>query len=310
MTPEANSTRAGIGQKDAVGLYLDSIAHHHLLQAWEEKELARIIEVGLFADHLLSSDDTPRPSHVSDAELMRLRAEGEQAKQRFIGANLRLVVSIARKYTRESLPFLDIIQEGNVGLIRAVEKFDYAKGFKFSTYATWWIKQAIFRGIAAHGHIVKLPVHVAEQISRITSASHRLTVELGHQPTPQDIADALGMDETDVVELTGYARSHASLDAPLSEGETATLGDLIASEDVMSDATGTVETNEQSAELVRMLEQLDERSADIVRRRHGLIDGRPNRLSEIGEHWGISAERVRQIERTAIAKLHSAVVAV
>ncbi|MDR2930044.1 MAG: sigma-70 family RNA polymerase sigma factor [Propionibacteriaceae bacterium] len=291
--------------RDAIGQYLENISHHQLLDAEEERELAHLIELGVFADHLLADHDTPRPDGASDAVLSQIADQGQAAKQRFIGANLRLVVSIARKYGRENLSFLDIIQEGNMGLIRAVEKFDHTKGFKFSTYATWWIRQAIFRGIAAQGHIVKLPVHVAEQISRIASATRRLTADLGQEPTPAQISDELGMSEAEVIELTGYARPHASLDAPLTQGETATLGDVIAVETAAAQASEAPDTTADMEMVSGWLDNLDERSADIIRRRHGLIDGRPNRLSEIGEHWGISAERVRQIERSAMTKLHT-----
>ena len=302
MTAHASPARTSAAtQKDTVGVYLEAIAQHPLLTAAEEVELARLIEIGVFAEYLLDNPDIRRTG-VTDEELIRMRDEGQEAKQRFIGANLRLVVSIARKHGRETLSFLDVIQEGNVGLIRAVEKFDYTKGFKFSTYATWWIRQAIFRGIAAHGHIVKIPVHVAEQISRVLSATRRLTSDLGYEPAPKQIADELGINEADVIELSAYTRSYASLDAPLTEGETVTLGDLISLKETAMD---TLDVAQDSQALNDMLGELDERSADIVRRRYGLLDGRPNRLCEIGEHWGISAERVRQIERNAIAKLHS-----
>jgi len=290
--------------KDGIGLYLDNISRHELLDADEEMKLAGLIEVGLFADHLLSSPGHGRPGRATDTELQIIRDEGEDAKRTFIGANLRLVVSIARKYGRQALPLLDVIQEGNVGLIRAVEKFDHTKGFKFSTYATWWIRQAIFRGIAAQGHIVKLPVHVAEQISRISSTSRRLTADLGHEPAPREIASELDLTEAEVIELTGYTRPHASLDAPLIEGENVNLGDIIALNDTAT-LLNPLDLNRDRDVLNDILDELDERSADIVRRRHGLVDGRPNRLAEIGEYWGISAERVRQIECTAMAKLRS-----
>ena len=291
-------------QKDTVGVYLISISSHDLLTAEEESDLAHRIEAGLYAEYLLSLPTEQRPVPATDEELGMIVEDGEQAKSRFIGANLRLVVSIAQKYRRETLPFLDIVQEGNVGLIRAVEKFDHTKGFKFSTYATWWIRQAIFRGIATHGHVVKLPVHIAERISKISTARRRLTAELGHEPTQDQLAKDVGMSEAEVIELTTFVRPHASLDAPLSEGESVTLGDLIS----LNDRGAPIATpiNEEDCEtLEEMLGELDERSADIVRRRFGLLDGRPNRLAEVGEHWGISAERVRQIERTAMAKLHS-----
>ena len=304
MTHAGLMRNANATQKDAVGLYLEGIARHPLLDPDQEVTLANQIEMGLYANHLLNSPEIPRPHDVTDEELRTIRDQGDEAKRTFIGANLRLVVSIARKYARQTLSLLDIIQEGNVGLIRAVEKFDYTKGFKFSTYATWWIRQAIFRGIAAQGHIVKLPVHVAEQISRISSTARRLTAELGYEPSSAEIAAALDMDEAEVIEMTTYARPHASLDAPLVEGEPVTLGDLIAKKDVTTPLAALDQTHDLQA-VNDILNELDERSADIVRRRFGLVDGRPNRLAEIGEHWGISAERVRQIERNAMAKLHS-----
>ncbi|MDR0782881.1 MAG: sigma-70 family RNA polymerase sigma factor [Propionibacteriaceae bacterium] len=294
-----SSTRS---TRDATGQYLEAISHHELLTAEEEVDLARRIELGVYASYLLENHQAV-PKKVAIADLEAIYADGQWAKQRFVAGNLRLVVSIARRYSRETLTLLDIIQEGNVGLIQAVEKFDYTKGFKFSTYATWWIRQAIFRGIAAHGHIVKIPVHVAEQISRITSTTRRLTAELGRDPSPGEVAAAVGIEEMELIELTGYVRRHASLDAPLITGESTTLGDLLAQgESTVPMSTGKPAETEAVTEL---LGELDERSADIVKRRYGLVDGRPNKLSEIGEHWGISAERVRQIERNAMAKLHT-----
>ncbi|MCL2471189.1 MAG: sigma-70 family RNA polymerase sigma factor [Propionibacteriaceae bacterium] len=304
MTATTGHSRSTvITEKDAIGLYLDSIAQHQLLDAAEEVDLACTMEAGVYADYLLAHPEVKRPMDATDEELAFMSRQGAEAKQKFIGANLRLVVSIARKYARETLSFLDIIQEGNVGLIRAVEKFDYTKGFKFSTYATWWIRQTIFRGIASQGHIVKIPIHVAEQISRIVSTTRRLAADLGHEPAPKQIAEELGVNEADIIELTNYTRSYASLDAPLVEGESVTLGDLIAiNEKTTPDPIGSAYPAQSLEEL---LGELDERSADIVRRRYGLVDGHPNRLAEIGEHWGISAERVRQIERKALAKLHT-----
>ena len=295
----ARNYRAINQSKDTVGLYLERIARYPLLSAAEEVELARRIELGLYADHLLREKTIPH--HVTPPKLESLRQEGHHAKQRFIAANLRLVVSIARKYSRDALPLLDLIQEGNVGLIRAVEKFDYTKGFKFSTYATWWIRQAIFRGIAAQGHIVKLPVHIAEQISKLSSTTKRLTVKLGHVPQPAEIAAELGVTEAAVIELTAYARSHASLDAPIGDDST-TLGDLIAHRDLTSPDDVVIDV-EASDDLRQLLDHLDERSADVIRRRFGLDDGRPAKLVDIGEAWGISAERVRQIEQSAMSRL-------
>jgi len=287
--------------KDTVGLYLERIARYPLLSAEDEVDLARQIELGLYADYLLDQGTIPR--HMTLTKLRQLRQQGQQAKQRFIAANLRLVVSIARKYNRDSLPLLDLIQEGNVGLIRAVEKFDYTKGFKFSTCTTWWIRQAIFRGIAAQGHIVKLPVHIAEQISKLSTTTKRLTLQLGRTPQPAEIAAELDLTDTDVNELMAFARSHASLDAPVGDDLT-TLGDLIAHRDVTMPDEVVIDTETTDA-LHQLLEHLDDRSADVIRRRFGLADGRPAKLVDIGEAWGISAERVRQIEQSAMNRLRT-----
>jgi RNA polymerase sigma factor, sigma-70 family len=302
-------TTDGIDGKDAVGLYLDGIAKTPLLTAAEEVELARVIEAGRFAQALLDGtiDDGQAATlrgDATDAELEQIAEEGEQAMQRFITANLRLVVSVARKYGRAQLPLLDLVQEGNTGLIRAVEKFDYTKGFKFSTYATWWVRQSISRGIAQQGRIVRLPVHVAEQVNQVSAVRRTLERRFGRDPELVEIADELGIAEEQVIELLRLARDHVSLDAPVEEDGDTALGDLLARElspgpdEVVLDA-------EDRARLDTMLESLDERSADVVRRRYGLLDGRQAKLADIAEIWGITAERVRQIERHAISKLRS-----
>ncbi len=303
-------TTDGIDGKDAVGLYLDGIAKTALLTAEEEVELARRIEAGLYAKALLDGEVTefergPDPVVASQEELEELVAIGEAAMTRFVTANLRLVVSVARKYGRAQLPLLDLVQEGNTGLIRAVEKFDYTKGFKFSTYATWWVRQSISRGIAQQGRIVRLPVHVAEQVNQIGAVRRTLERRLGREPELAEIGAELGIEEEKVIELIRYSRDHVSLDAPVEEDGDTALGDLIAREAAPGPDEMVLDAEER-ARLERMLGSLDERSADVVRRRYGLLDGRQAKLADIGAVWGITAERVRQIERHAIAKLRTA----
>ena len=297
----------GIDGKDAVGLYLDGIAKTPLLTAEDEVILAKRIEAGLFARALLNGTQPDALARVQAGtdELERIADEGAAALQRFITANLRLVVSVARKYGRAQMPLLDLVQEGNTGLIRAVEKFDYAKGFKFSTYATWWVRQSISRGIAQQGRIVRLPVHVAEQVNQVSAVRRTLERRLGREPELVEIADELGLTEEQVIDLLRLARDHVSLDAPVEEDGDTALGDLLARE--MSPGPDEMVLDaEDRARLDGMLSSLDERSADVVRRRYGLLDGRQAKLADIAAVWGITAERVRQIERHAIAKLRSA----
>ena len=308
-TARRTRTTDGIDGKDAVGLYLDGIAKTALLSAEEEVELARRIEAGLYAQALLDGEitDEDRGTAASDAttaELQELAEIGEAAMNRFVTANLRLVVSVARKYGRSAMPLLDLVQEGNTGLIRAVEKFDYTKGFKFSTYATWWVRQSISRGIAQQGRIVRLPVHVAEQINQVSAVRRNLERKFGRDPDLAEIAAELGIEEEKVVELIQFSRDHVSLDAPIEENGDTALGDLIARESAPGPDEVVLDAEER-ARLEQMLSRLDDRSADVVRRRYGLLDGRQAKLADIGEVWGITAERVRQIERHAIAKLRS-----
>ncbi|WP_152362840.1 sigma-70 family RNA polymerase sigma factor [Microlunatus speluncae] len=309
MVAQANRSRVseGIDGKDAVGLYLDGIAKTPLLTAEEEVQLAKSIELGLYAERILSGDVTDsergkKRAKASTEELEFLVEEGRRALQRFITANLRLVVSVARKYGRSQMPLLDLVQEGNTGLIRAVEKFDYTKGFKFSTYGTWWVRQSISRGIAQQGRIVRLPVHVAEQVNQVGAVRRTLERRLGRDPEIVEIADEMGIDPDRVVDLMRYGREHVSLDAPVEEGGDTALGDLIAREPMPGPDEVYLDA-EEHARLEALLDQLDDRSADVVRRRYGLLDGRQAKLADIGAVWGITAERVRQIERHAIAKL-------
>lgn len=296
----------GLG-KDSVGLYLDEIAKTPLLSAEEEVQLAHDIEIGLYAQKILEGK-IHTASDATELELEELVEIGKQSMQHFIKANLRLVVSVARKYGHKQMPMLDLIQEGNTGLIRAVEKFDYAKGFKFSTYATWWIRQAITRGIAQQSRIIRLPVHVAEQVSQVSATRRNLERILGREPEISEIAEELDLEESRVLDLIGYSREHASLDAPIEEDGTTSLGDLIAKQDMPGPDEMVLDAAEQKR-LEHMLSILDERSADVVRRRYGLLDGRQAKLSDIGLIWGITAERVRQIERSAISSMRETVAA-
>jgi len=293
--------------RDSVGLYLDEIARTPLLDAAREVELAKAIEAGLFAQHLLDTGRVARakggaPKRATREELEWLAEEGEKAVTEFINANLRLVVSIARKYGRAQMPMLDLIQEGNTGLIRAVEKFDYAKGYKFSTYATWWVRQAITRGIAQQARVVRLPVHVVEELNQVGGARRTLERQLGREPEPKEIAAELGMDLDRVLDLMSWGREHISLDTPVDEDGDTSLGDLMAQETSPSPDLTVLDT-EARDRLNLLVGQLDERAADIIRSRYGLVDGRQHKLADIGAKHGISAERVRQLEREALQKL-------
>ncbi|HEY5788172.1 MAG TPA: sigma-70 family RNA polymerase sigma factor [Microlunatus sp.] len=308
-TSTRNRVSEGIDGKDAVGLYLEGIAKTPLLTAAEEVELAKTIEAGLYAEKVLSGEVTSaergrKAKRPTADELEFLIEDGQRALQRFVTANLRLVVSVARKYGRSQMPLLDLVQEGNTGLIRAVEKFDYTKGFKFSTYGTWWVRQSISRGIAQQGRIVRLPVHVAEQVNQVGAVRRTLERRLGRDPEVVEIADEMGIEVDRVLDLIRYGREHVSLDAPVEEGGDTALGDLIAREPMPGPDEVYMDAEEHQR-LESLLDELDERSADVVRRRYGLLDGRQAKLADIGAVWGITAERVRQIERHAIAKLRN-----
>ncbi len=297
----------GIEGRDSVGLYLDEIARTPLLDAATEVELSKAIEAGLVAAHLLEtgrvgSKKGGAPMGATRAELEWLVEDGQRATERFIQANLRLVVSIARKYGRSAMPMLDLVQEGNTGLIRAVEKFDYAKGFKFSTYATWWVRQAITRGIAQQARVVRLPVHVVEELNQIGSARRSLERHLGREPEPEEIAGELDMPVDRVLDLIAWGRDHVSLDTPVDEDGETSLGDLVARETTPGPDAAVLD-DESRRRLDNLVERLDERSADVIRSRYGLVDGRQEKLADIGARHGVSAERVRQLEREALAQL-------
>ncbi len=308
MATSRTQTRE-IEGRDGVGMYLDEIARTPLLDAITEVELSKTIEAGLFAQHLLDEGRVGRkkggaPKRASEEELEWLAEEGQRAIQRFIESNLRLVVSIARKYGRSQMPMLDLVQEGNTGLIRAVEKFDYAKGYKFSTYATWWVRQAITRGIAQQARVVRLPVHVVEELNQVGAARRTLERQLGRDPEPEEIAAELDMDVDRVLDLLSWGREHVSLDTPVDEDGDTSLGDLIAQETAPGPDSTFLDT-ESRDRLSRLVELLDERAADIIRSRYGLVDGRQHKLADIGAKHGISAERVRQLEREALQKLRT-----
>src|SRR4051794_30049084 len=288
-------------------MYLAEIARTPLLDAAREVELSKTVEAGLFARHLLEEGRVGRkkggaPKWATEEELTFLAEEGDRAVQEFIQANLRLVVSIARKYGRSAMPMLDLVQEGNTGLIRAVEKFDYAKGYKFSTYATWWVRQAITRGIAQQARVVRLPVHVVEELNQIGSARRTLERSLGREPEPEEIAAELDIGVERVLDLLGWGRDHVSLDTPVDDEGDTSLGDLVAKETMPGPDSAFLDV-ESRRRLDDLVELLDDRSADVIRSRYGLVDGRQEKLADIGARHGVSAERVRQLEREALAQL-------
>jgi RNA polymerase sigma factor (sigma-70 family) len=286
--------------KDLVGAYLDAIGRTPLLDAEQEVELSKAIEAGLYAQQLLDGDDLP--AGVAREELTELVTQGLRAKQRFVEANLRLVVSIARKYPTDALPFIDLIQEGNLGLMRAVEKFDYRRGYKFSTYATWWIRQAIGRGLSHTARAIRLPVHVEEELSRLRRTERTLSRDLGREPTSDELAAAMGVAPEHVSDLLRWRRDPASLDASVDEaGETA-MGDLLEDTETV-DPEAEVLALDDLAGLDRLLEQLPPREADIVRARFGLDDGEPLSYAQIGARYGLSHNRVRQITDRSLRRL-------
>jgi len=287
-------------ERDLVGVYLHEISRTPLLDAAREVELSKAIEAGLYAEHLL---DVGKPRKgVSREELERLVIEGERAKDLFIRANLRLVVSIARRYVRSGMPMLDLIQEGNTGLVRAVEKFDYERGFKFSTYATWWIRQAISRAIAQQERTVRLPVHLVEDVNRMRNVHRQLTRELGSDPEPEQIAAALGVPVERVHELVRWSQDTVSLDTPVGDDGDTNLGDLVADNDAPSPEDVVLSALERQR-IEGLLNHLDDRSAGIMRARYGLEDGREHSLTEVASRFSLSRERIRQLEIQALGRL-------
>ncbi|HEY6597613.1 MAG TPA: sigma-70 family RNA polymerase sigma factor [Asanoa sp.] len=287
-------------ERDLVGVYLHEISRTPLLDAAREVELSKAIEAGLYAEYLLD-EGKPRKG-VSREELERLVIEGERAKDLFIRANLRLVVSIARRYVRSGMPMLDLIQEGNTGLVRAVEKFDYERGFKFSTYATWWIRQAISRAIAQQERTVRLPVHLVEDVNRMRNMHRQLTRELGSDPEPEQVAAALGVPVERVHELVRWSQDTVSLDTPVGDDGDTNLGDLVADNDAPSPEDVVLSALERQR-IESLLNHLDDRSAGIMRARYGLEDGREHSLTEVASRFSLSRERIRQLEIQALGRL-------
>jgi RNA polymerase nonessential primary-like sigma factor len=285
---------------DLVRVYLNGIGKTALLTAEQEVELAKRIEAGVFAAHMLESDvDLPLQRRK---DLRMVVRDGGRARNHLLVANLRLVVSLAKRYTGRGMPLLDLIQEGNLGLIRAVEKFDYTKGFKFSTYATWWIRQAISRGMADQGRTIRLPVHLVEQVNKLSRLKRELHQQLGRDATLAELANESGIPEEKIADLLDHARDPVSLDMPVGSDEEAPLGDFIEDAESTS-AEAAVVAGFMHDDINRVLRTLDDREQTVVRLRYGLDDGRPRTLDEIGRHFGISRERVRQIERDSMAKL-------
>jgi RNA polymerase sigma factor (sigma-70 family) len=293
-------------ERDLVGVYLHEISKTPLLDAAQEVDLAKAIEAGLYAERLLDPEEKLEGATVgegvTEAELRRLVVEGEDAKDRFIRANLRLVVSIARRYVRSGMPMLDLIQEGNTGLVRAVEKFDYLRGYKFSTYATWWIRQAISRAIAQQERTVRLPVHLVEDVNRMRNVARQLTRELGNDPEPEQIAAAMDVPAERVRELMRWSQDTVSLDTPVGDDGDTNLGDLVADSDAPSPEDVVLAAMERTR-IEGLLNHLDDRSAGIMRARYGLEDGREHSLTEVATRFSLSRERIRQLEIQALGRL-------
>jgi len=287
---------------DPVKDYLKQIGKVALLNAAEEVELAMRIEAGLFAEEKLSHMTDAEKRSQLGRELQWVAKDGQRAKSHLLGANLRLVVSLAKRYTGRGMQFLDLIQEGNLGLIRAVEKFDYTKGFKFSTYATWWIRKAITRAMADQARTIRIPVHMVEVINKLARVQRQMLQDLGREPTPEELSRELDMTPEKVIEVQKYGREPISLHTPLGEDGDSEFGDLIEDTEavVPADAVGFTMLQKQ---LESLLDSLSEREAGVIRMRFGLGDGMPKTLDQIGDTFGVTRERIRQIESKTMAKL-------
>jgi len=285
---------------DSVHTYLKSIGRTSLLTAEQEVDLAKRIEAGLFAEHKLDSDPNLDPQLRRDLELVA--EDGRRAKAHMLEANLRLVVSVAKKYSDRGLSLLDVVQEGNLGLIRAVEKFDYTKGYKFSTYAMWWIRQAIQRGFADSARTIRLPVHVLEMLSKLSRVERDMHQRLGREPTPEELAVELDRTPDQIEELLRTSRQPISLDSTIGEDGETSIGDLIEDVDA-PEASELVDRQLMAEQLRSALDALTPREATIMAMRFGLYDGNPHTLDEIGRALGLTRERIRQLEKQSLSKL-------
>lgn len=301
---DPNSMVDSFGTDDPVRMYLKEIGKVNLLSSDEEIELAQAMDAGNAAKEQLAELQAAGeeiPAEVQ-AELDKAIKKGERAKQRLAEANLRLVVSIAKRYVGRGMLFLDLIQEGNLGLIKAVEKFDYTKGYKFSTYATWWIRQAITRAIADQARTIRIPVHMVETINKVIRVSRQLLQELGHDPTPEEIAEEMSMPVERVREILKIAQEPVSLETPIGEEEDSHLGDFIPDEDASEPAEAASFTLLKE-QLVEVLSTLTPREEKVLKLRFGIEDGRTRTLEEVGKEFNVTRERIRQIEAKALRKL-------
>ncbi|GAA1597771.1 MULTISPECIES: RNA polymerase sigma factor [Kribbella] len=298
--PEQQVMVAG-ATADPVKDYLKQIGKVPLLNAEQEVELAKRIEAGLFAEEQTADETAKLKDKVRD-EYEWISEDGRRAKNHLLEANLRLVVSLAKRYTGRGMLFLDLIQEGNLGLIRAVEKFDYTKGYKFSTYATWWIRQAITRAMADQARTIRIPVHMVEVINKLARVQRQMLQDLGREPTPEELAKELDMTPEKVIEVQKYGREPISLHTPLGEDGDSEFGDLIEDSEAIVPAEAVSFTLLQE-QLHAVLDTLSEREAGVVSMRFGLTDGQPKTLDEIGKVYGVTRERIRQIESKTMSKL-------
>jgi RNA polymerase primary sigma factor len=290
---------ANIDTDDTIGLYLKEVGRVPLLTAVEEVDLAQRIERGRLArEELAQGNVSPRRRQ----ELQRLIEDGWAAREHLITANSRLVISVAKKYMGRGVPFLDLIQEGNIGLIRAAKKFDYRRGHKFSTYATWWIRQAVTRAIADQGRTIRVPVHMGDQINKLLRVSHSLTQELGREPNPEELATAMQVPVKKAEQMIQVARRPISLETPTDEDEDSVLGDFIMDEDSVA-PIDAVTSNMLREQITEILNGLPPREVRILQLRYGLVDGQSYTLEEVGKKLGVTRERVRQIEAQALSRL-------